>query len=226
MVRFERKETEKAKKAIMSLEYEKGKNGTYNTEEVMTALKEMFHSKCYLCEGKEIMSYQIEHLVPHKNNNQLKYDWNNLFLSCTHCNNIKGDKHNPILDCSREDVDKKIAFRKTGYFGTDEKFEFEAVDKGEATYNTIRLLEEIYYGGTPQKRMEAAMIRQALRKEISAFKEYVREYNGAEGEEKEDLLCMIKRELSNKSAYTSFKRWLIRDNGKYFPELLELLNTI
>ena len=76
-----------------------------------------------------------------------------------------------------------IAFRKTGYFGTDEQLQFEA------------------------------------------FKDSVREYQEAEGEEKEDLLFWIKKELKSSSAFTAFKRWLIRDNGEYYPELAVLLKN-
>ena len=56
------------------------------------------------------------------------------------------------------------------------------------------------------------------------FKDSVREYQEAEGEEKEDLLFLIKKELKSSSAFTAFKRWLIRDNGEYYPELAVLLN--
>lgn len=79
MIRVERKMTEKAKKAIESLQKAKTKNNTYNTLEVNIALKEMFHGKCYICENKEITSYQIEHLFSHHGDKDLKYDWGNLF---------------------------------------------------------------------------------------------------------------------------------------------------
>ena len=93
MIKVERKLTEKSKKAIDSLKREKLKNGSYNTPEVNAALKEMFHGKCYICENRQIVSYQIEHLNPHRGNTELKFDWDNLFLSCAYCNNTKSDKY-------------------------------------------------------------------------------------------------------------------------------------
>ena len=88
MVKIERTNGEKAKIAIISLEKERNKeSGTYNTLDVFDALNEMFHGKCYLCEQRG--SYQIEHLVPHKGDKNLEFNWNNLFLACPHCNNIK-----------------------------------------------------------------------------------------------------------------------------------------
>ena len=43
--------------------------------------------------------------------------------ACAHCNNTKSDRYEPILDCTKEPVEKVIAFRKKGYFGEDEKLE-------------------------------------------------------------------------------------------------------
>lgn len=220
MIKVERKLTDKAQKAIESLEEAKAKNASYNTLEVNSALREMFHGKCYICENKEITSYQIEHLIPYRGNKELKYDWNNLFLSCAHCNNIKLDKYVPIIDCTKENVEEYIAFRKKGYFGTEEELVFEKLDSRKETINTVKLLEEVYYGFTPQKKMESKILRRTLRKELSQFKEYVREYQEAEDEEKEDLKYLIKKQLEDSSPFAAFKRWLIRDNKESYSELL------
>ncbi len=220
MIKVERKSSEKAEKAIESLRREKARSGSYNTPEVNAALREMFHGKCYICENKQITSYKIEHLVSHRGNADLKYDWNNLFLACAHCNNTKLDKYEPIIDCTKENVEALIAFRRTGYFGTDEKLLFEKLDDRIEVENTIKLLQEVYYGSTPQKKMESTILRRMLRKELSAFKEYVREYHEAEDEEKEDLKYLLQKELRDSSPFAAFKRWLIRDNREVYAELL------
>ena len=85
--------------------------------------------------------------------------------------------------------------------------------------NTVELLQEIYYGSTPQKKMEATILRRILRRELSEFKEYVREYREAEEEEKEDLKYLLKQQLGDSSPFAAFKRWLIRDNREAYPEL-------
>lgn len=224
MIKVERKITEKSKKAEDSLKREKLKNGPYNTPEVNAALKEMFHGKCYICENKQIISYHIEHLNPHRGNKELKYDWNNLFLACAHCNNTKSDRFDPIIDCTKQNVEEMIAFRKEGYFGCDEKLIFDMLDCSLETKNTIRLLHEVYYGSTPQKKMEATILRRTLRKELSKFKEYVREYKEAEDEEKKDLECLLQQQLKDSSPFVSFKRWLIRDNKEAYPELLAYIS--
>ncbi len=224
MIKVERKLTEKSKKAIDSLKREKLKNGSYNTPEVNAALKEMFHGKCYICENRQIVSYQIEHLNPHRGNTELKFDWDNLFLSCAHCNNTKSDKYDPIIDCTKENVERMIAFRKEGYFGSDEKLVFEMLDRRVETENTVKLLQEVYYGSTPQKKMEAKILRRMLRKELSEFKEYVREYKEAEDEEKEDLKFLLQQQLKDSSPFAAFKRWLIRDNKDAYSELLPYID--
>lgn len=223
MIKIERKETDKTKLAVEVLKVAKEKGGTYNTEEVNAALNEIFHGKCYICEGKDITSCQIEHLIPHRNNKELKYDWNNLFWSCAHCNNIKLDKYEPILDCTKVEVDELIAFRKTGYFGTEERLVFEPLCEGEAVDNTIQLLQDAYYGTTPQKRLEAKVIRKHLRNELRNFKDFVREYQEAEGEDKKDAFLLIKTRLKANSPFAAFKRWLIKDNKDFFADLTELL---
>ena len=221
MIKIERKTTEKSEQAVESLKNSEEKGSTYNTKEVMGALFETFHGKCYICEANERSSYQIDHLVPHRGDKKLKYDWNNLFLSCAHCNNIKSDKYDPIIDCTEEEVDELIAFRKVGWFGTDEKLEFTALEDSDKVKNTVRLLYAIHYGTTPQK---AKILRKEIREELFKFKGYVRDYyDSDEGEEKEDLRCCLKKELSEKSKFTAFKRWLIRDNGKRYPELLQYI---
>lgn len=222
MIKIERKPTEKALLAQEDLKLAREKGTTYNTEHVNEALREMFHGKCYICENKEATSFQIEHLIPYKRDVELKYDWNNLLWACAHCNNIKLDKYDPIIDCTQEDVEKKIAFRKEGYFGTDEKFVFIPLDDDVKTKNTVKLLHDAYYGTTSQKKMEARIIRKHLRENISDFKNYVREYIEAVGEDKEDLELLIQNELSDKSEFTAFKRWLVRDSEN-LPELKKYL---
>ena len=222
MIKIERKATPHTQEAMDDLQEACNTGRSYNTEHVNQALREVFHGKCYICENKEATSYQIEHLIPHRGDKKLKYDWNNLFWVCAHCNNIKSDKYEPILNCTTEPVEHLIAFRKTGYFGTDEKFVFISLDDDVKTKNTVKLLHDAYYGTTSQKKMEARIIRKHLRENISDFKNYVREYIEAVGEDKEDLELLIQNELSDKSEFTAFKRWLVRDSEN-LPELKKYL---
>ena len=73
-----------------SLAVEKSKaNGSYNLPDVVEALKRDFHEKCYLCENNALQAPEVEHLNPHGGNLGRKFEWKNLFLSCSHCNSVK-----------------------------------------------------------------------------------------------------------------------------------------
>ena len=216
MVKIERKNTEKSKLAVNSLAKEKAKSsGKCNTDEVIKALQEIFHHKCYICENKHSTEWEVEHLIPHGDNLDLKFDWNNLFWACGHCNHIKGKKFTPILNCTEVEVDEIISFRKIGYFGTNESLKFEKVDSSSNNKEiqmTCKLLKRVYYGKTPQEQIGAKILRHDIRDELTEFKNYVRDYNEATGEDKEDLFLTIRNKLKSNSQFAAFKRWIVRDN--------------
>lgn len=82
-----------------------GSNKDYRAQDVVDTLKKMFYGKCYLCERGNISDLQIEHLEPHKGDLVKKYNWSNLFYSCSRCNNIKSHTHTNIIDCSQSGYD-------------------------------------------------------------------------------------------------------------------------
>lgn len=100
--------------ASLDIEKEK-KNGSYTESDVITQLKSDFHNKCYICGLKGLQDPQVEHLRPHKDGQykDLKFDWENLFLSCGHCNSVKNQEkyENNIIDCCKEDPEAFIDFQ-------------------------------------------------------------------------------------------------------------------
>ncbi|MGG7214970.1 HNH endonuclease [Clostridium nigeriense] len=208
-------------KDVLKREKEKLRR-SYNQPEVLEALKLIFNRKCYICENKKITSYNIEHLRPHKDQNMdLKFDWDNLFLVCGHCNNIKSYRYENILDCTEVDVDELIAFRKEGNFAWDEHIEIKSIVNSTEVDETVDLLKKVYNGTTAMKKMEAVNIKKELRNEIVKFMNVINEYWDAEGEDKEDAKYLILRELKPSSAFAAFKRWIIRDNREILSEFLE-----
>lgn len=94
-----------------SLSIEKAKrSGRYCLSDVVDLLEGDFKEKCYLCEIKPVYDINIEHLVPHKGNKDLMFDWNNLFYSCPHCNSVKNNSKydGKILDCCQNDPEKVL----------------------------------------------------------------------------------------------------------------------
>jgi uncharacterized protein (TIGR02646 family) len=56
----------------------------YRSKEVVTALKTIFHGKCYLCED-ELSDPVVEHFIPHEGDTVKEHDWNNLYYACHRC---------------------------------------------------------------------------------------------------------------------------------------------
>lgn len=196
-----------------SLEKEKSKaSGKYNCEDVLERLVEDFFNKCYICEEKEISSINVEHLKPHKGDKEKKFQWENLFLACSHCNNTKLDDENEILDCTNPNhkIYDWIEYNFTSF--PKAKVELKALNNIEMVNNTIKLLDKVYNGSTINKKLEAKNIKKKIMREIQNFEEVIIKYNSNPSTENIEI---IKEMLSKKSAFSSFKRWIIKNNLKY-----------
>jgi len=204
----------------LTLESQKS-NGQYNKEDVLILLHQDFKNKCYICESKGIESINIEHFAPHKDQNSIrKFNWSNLFWACSHCNQIKSDKE-PLLNCivNQDGVDTKIRYILDDDLLSGNKVIIEQLSNDLATSNTIELLQKVYQGTTPQNSFQAKEKRNKLYDEMSDFTGLVLKYFRSEDEEKkEDYQREISKQLSNRSAFTAFKRWFIKDNEKYKNE--------
>ena len=75
----------------------------YKDPVVVKRLKKDFHGKCYICEQKSFPNLNVEHFVPHLDDEKLKLDWDNLYYACSRCNSIKNKYHNDMLNCCKED---------------------------------------------------------------------------------------------------------------------------
>lgn len=110
----------------------------YRQNDVQNNLREMYNSRCCYCESIfNASSYEnIEHLKPKSNPcfYHLTYDWDNLHYCCTICNvkkKAKWDVTNPILDPTKDDVEKLLIFNNA-------TAEFEALGgnlRAETTIN-------------------------------------------------------------------------------------------
>lgn len=106
---------ERSMPAPESLETESKKaNGSYCESDVVERLKADFHDKCYICGLNRLQDPEIDHLLPHKNGKypDRKFDWNNLFWCCRHCNSVKNKRKydEGIIDCCQKDPEKVLCF--------------------------------------------------------------------------------------------------------------------
>lgn len=196
-----------------SLKTEKLKvSGKYNSEDVLERLVEDFFNKCYLCEEKEISGINVEHLKPHKGDIDKKFQWENLFLVCPHCNNTKLGNEDEILDCtnSSHKIYDWIEYNFTSFPKT--KVELKIINNIDIVNNTVTLLDKIYNGSTVNKKFEADNIKKKIMREIQSFENLIFEYVY---NSKKELVEEIKEKLSRKSAFSAFKRWIIKNNTRY-----------
>ena len=196
-----------------SLKTEKLKvSGKYNSEDVLERLVEDFFNKCYLCEEKEISGINVEHLKPHKGDIDKKFQWENLFLVCPHCNNTKLGNEDEILDCTNPShkIYDWIEYKFTSFPKT--KVELKIINNIDIVNNTVTLLDKIYNGSTVNKKFEADNIKKKIMREIQSFENLIFEYVY---NSKKELVEEIKEKLSRKSAFSAFKRWIIKNNARY-----------
>jgi hypothetical protein len=211
------------------LEKEKSKaDGDYKCGDVLERLVNDFHGKCYLCENTEPHKIEIDHFLPHRGNKELKFDWNNLFLACGHCNNTKGDKFDNILNCTNpaHDVENRIKYEMKPFPG--ERVKITSLKDDERVNNTVRLLMEVFNGSTPLKVIESSNIRKTLLKELLDFQKQLLKYAKCDkgdkenktDREREKYSRRIEKHLAGSSAFTAFKRWIIKENP-IFREIFE-----
>jgi hypothetical protein len=207
----------KTQPAPPCLAIEEAKNGDYNCEGVLNQLKSDFKNKCYICEFKAPPVINTEHFLPHKNANKaLKYDWNNLFYCCGHCNNIKLAKKqfDDILNCTETlcGVDTKISYRIKPF--PKEMALLEVIENTPTVNNTVELLKLCYNGHTILKTIESANIRAMLLKEVLVFQNMLLDFY--DDLHAPDQVLEIKAKIINQlgvaSPFAAFKRWIIRDN--------------
>ncbi len=216
--------TERTFPAPKSLAIEKEKaSGSYSNEDVIVELNKIFHNKCYICEINDLQDPEIEHLLPHKNGlyHDRKFDWNNLFWACGHCNSVKmNTKYDEkILDCCKEDPERKIRFLLM-----DGKTNVTAIDpQDEISDKTAELVWEVFnLCNTGMRVYKSAMRLEKLEEQLNILYDCLEKYR------RDPSSNLHKRQiellLSRASSFAAFKRCYIRENIDNYPEFKEYIN--
>jgi hypothetical protein len=191
----------------------------YRENPNLAAINEDCYSKCYICEDKST-TINIEHLVPHRGDPKLNYEWSNLFLSCGHCNNTKEHGgYERILDPSKVDPEDYISLSFAD--SLIEKVVVEALTGDEDVVQTAELLERVYNGGTTDiKEIECAHLRNKISASVARFIQYIKDYR-----EEPDIGydAIIKKEISRSSEFAAFKRGIIRNDAELTVRFAEAL---
>lgn len=181
----------------------------YRSEKVLSILQQDFFNKCYICEEKEPTSINVEHFHSYKNYRHLKYEWENLFYACAHCNKIKGSRYDHIIDCTKKDPEEYITMRFNSY--PENYVETSERRNGAENEETRELLDKVYNGaGTPISEYEAKNLKKRISKELKEFTECVENYQ----DERDPKLravywSNIKEMLSRESNFAGFKRSIV-----------------
>ncbi|MCL2203965.1 MAG: HNH endonuclease [Defluviitaleaceae bacterium] len=182
----------------------------YRQGEVFDTLKNDCHEKCYICEDKPIYP-NVEHLVAHRGNPALQYDWNNLLLACGHCNNIKGDRFDDMLNPIQCDPEEHIALSIKITDDITDYVLIKPLNENKATAKTAELLGLVYNGGsTDMKELGSSNLRnEHLIPDIRRFYQYIRNHR-----EEPDLGYDddIRKEINCCAKFAAFKRKIIKDD--------------
>lgn len=148
----------------------KKKNSSYRCDDVITLLEHDFYGKCYLCEIKPVSDMEVEHRLPHHNRtiSERVFDWNNLFLSCRHCNSVKNstDYDAGIIDCCVRDPETLLIQRLE-----ENKVKVDVTDSNDKeSLRTAKLIEEIFNTTSTGIRSHNAQVRiTELQRTMNAF---------------------------------------------------------
>ena len=190
----------------------------YRDDEVVEQLFEDFRGKCYICEVYPVNDPEVEHRLPHKGGRypERKYDWNNLFYCCQHCNLVKSKaKYDAgIIDCCVRDPEKLLRQSLV-----EDRVIVDALSaKDEEARLTAELIEEVFMTDNPSLRKHAADARLSqLQLRMNALYGKLQEY--AEGEDGAFAEQSIAAMLDRGAAFSGFTRCYVREHLCEYPNL-------
>lgn len=179
----------------------------YDGEDVKRQLLVDQHRKCYLCERILVTDFEVEHLQSQKDNEHLKYDWNNLFLSCSYCNRKKSNlfslMYSPSLNNVEDEVIHKIHF-------ASKVVEFSVTATKPDIDKLAVLLTRIYNGSGIGRKIKEELFFEDFISKMSAFQSLLFEYKL---DQTEKLKLAIEQELSIEKELLAFKLQMLRESG-------------
>lgn len=198
---------------LLNVARDKDDANVYRSGPVYDQIKADFHEKCYLCEDDEQTSIQIEHFEPHKSDPIKKFDWNNLFYSCGHCNGVKGARFWPLLDCtdSADQVWESIEIRFSPFPKATVEINLNPTcPKQLEGVNTCQLLEKALAGkdATSIQRDQAAKLRKKMLRVHNHFSTAIENGNTE----------AIRAAVSDAAPFAGMLRWHLKND---YPHLFE-----
>ena len=196
---------------------------SWGGSDVLHALREVFHDKCYICETKDPLSLNVEHFDAHMNDIDKMYDWNNLFLACARCNNFKRHLYNNLINCTDSNTDALKLIRHAPPVTPFAKtLTIEPTNDAPSTIETASLIRKIFTDdNTGNKDITGTYLRKRVYKRYAQLLGHINTYIDEDSldSEKEDAILRIENLMKKNQEYSAFLRWAILDS----PELFEVV---
>lgn len=195
----------------------------YRSRDVVEQLVEDSGNKCYICEISPVDDPEVEHLSPHEGGKfpERKYDWDNLFYACRHCNQVKNKRKyaRGIIDCCKRDPELLLSQELA-----EDRVCVEVMDSDDCEARcTADLIEEVFMTENPALRELAASARlKALQLRMNALYTKLEEYQNEKREEGKPRAFTEKTVaamLDRKAAFAGFTRCYVRMHLESYPEL-------
>ncbi|WP_122435287.1 HNH endonuclease [Pseudomonas viridiflava] len=200
----------------------------YDGEDVYIQLTEMFLNKCYLCETKEPHDIQIEHFQSQQKNPDKKFDWNNLYLACSRCNNIKSSLFDDILDCCDSKIDVFRAIKHVPPVTPWAKtVQIVCMIENEQATSSRNLLDKIYNSDhTVNKKVSSSFLRTKIFDQYNLLLDQISDYYSptATDIEKHTAVEKMKILIKRTQPYSAFIRWCIIEDEKLCEILIDLMD--
>jgi hypothetical protein len=200
----------------------------YDGNDVYMELCSIFFDKCYICETKEPHDINVEHFHPHKGDVHKKFDWDNLYLACSRCNNIKLAEFDDILDCCDGEVDVFRAIRHvppiTPYAKAVQLLSMCTDSKVELSR---QLLERVYNSDhTVNKKVSGAFLRRKVFDQYNLLLDQINcYYNPVSTDGEREISLERMQKLIHRSApYSAFIRWCILDDAELGDLLVSFMD--
>lgn len=194
----------------------------YRNPDVVKQLIKDSGNKCYVCEVSPVEDPEVEHRLPHKGGQhpERKYDWENLFYACRHCNSVKNKPkyEEGIIDCCKRDPERLLhqaLVEDRVHVGLLVSDDFEV-------QRTADLIEDVFMSENPALRKMAAAARLSkLQLRMNALYGVLRKLKKGESDavNERTAAAMLKRE----AAFAGFTRCHVRDHIEDYPELAAYL---
>ena len=189
----------------------------YDSEEVKQQLIADHQGKCYLCERVLTTDFQVEHLHSQEHFPEEKYNWHNLFLSCSYCNGKKSNLLDNILNPAQEPIESLIT-QELDYLNKKAVFKQVNTPASTEVQQTLSLLERIFNGTHKMRKIKEERFFEDFLSKMNAFQKAINNFLMADNKQ---TRLVLQEELTINREFLGFKYWIIQNNPKLLSEFAQ-----